>query len=85
MRPLLLAGVLLLSTLSVQAAPVVKCGKLSMYNLCKIETGRSSILLVDGAYGGEAIDVDCDTGKWTANGPNTTEFVEEIVSLYCNY
>ena len=56
-----------------------------MYNLCKIETGRSSILLVDGAYGGEAIDVDCDTGKWTANGPNTTEFVEEIVSLYCNY
>ena len=84
MRPILLAGALFLATLPVKADILAKCEKLSFFNICKIEMGQDAILLVDGA-GGERIDVNCITGHWTSKGPNTQEFVEKIITLYCNY
>ena len=84
MRPLLLAGVLLLSTLPAQAQTRVVCGQINGMDYCITDTADEDIVLILGPAGGERITVTCETGKWTANGPNTQEFVESTVNTYCN-
>ena len=83
MRPLLLAGVLLLSTLPAQAQTRVVCGNILGYNTCVTDNEDVDRVLVMGPEGGERITVDCGV-EWTAQGPNTEEFVESIVNTYCN-
>ena len=83
MRPLLLAGVLLLSTLPAQAQTRVVCGDILGYNTCLTDTESVDRVLVMGPEGGERITIECGV-DWSANGPNTQEFVESIVNFYCN-
>ena len=83
MRPLLLAGVLLLSTLPAQAQTRVVCGNILGYNTCVTDNEDVDRVLVMGPEGGERITVECG-GEWSAHGPNTQEFVESIVNAYCN-
>ena len=83
MRPLLLAGVLLLSTLPAQAQTRVVCGPMLGHNACLTDTSGTDTVLVLGPEGGERITIDCD-GQWNSHGPNTQEFVQSIVSYYCN-
>ena len=83
MRPLLLAGVLLLSTLPAQAQTRVVCGIINGMDYCLTDTLDEDIVLIMGPDGGERITIDCD-GEWSAHGPNTQEFVESIVNSFCN-
>jgi hypothetical protein len=84
MRPLLLAGVLLLSTLPAHAQTRVVCGNMLSNYACLTDTAEGvDRILVMGPAGGERITVDC-RGEWSAHGPNTQEFVESIVNFYCN-
>jgi hypothetical protein len=84
MRPLLLAGVLLLSTLPAQAQTRVDCGVINGMDYCLTDTVDEDIVLIIGPEGGERITIDCVTRKWKANGPNTQEFVQNTVNLYCS-
>ena len=83
MRSLLLAGVLMLSTLPAQAQTRVVCGKILGYESCLTDTAGTDIVLVLGPEGGERITVVCDE-QWNSHGPNTQEFVQSIVDFYCN-
>ena len=83
MRPLLLAGALLLVTLSAQASTRVVCGSMLGYNACITDNEVVDTVLVIGPEGGERITVECGV-DWSANGPNTQEFVESIVNSFCN-
>ncbi len=83
MRPLLLAGALLLATLPAQAQTRVVCGSMLDYRACITDTAGADTVLVMGPAGGERITVECGV-DWSANGPNTQEFVESIVNFYCN-
>ncbi len=85
MRSLLLAGVLMLSTLPAQAQTRVVCGSMLGYNACLTDnTNTNDIVLVIGPEGGERITIDCSDGQWNSHGPNTQEFVQSIVDSYCN-
>lgn len=85
MRSLLLAGVLILSTLPAQAQTRVVCGEILGYDACITDTAQVDRVLVLGPEGGERISVHCeDNGTWSAHGPNSQEFVESIVNVYCN-
>ncbi len=86
MRPLLLAGALLLATLPAQAQTRVVCGSMLDYKACITDnTNGSDTVLVMGPAGGERITVECHNNQaWTANGPNTQEFVQSVVNFYCN-
>ena len=83
MRPLLLAGVLLLSTLPAYAEVRVKCGQVRGMDFCVTDTLEEDTILILGPKGGERINVNCTTGEWRANGPNSQQFVESTVNLYC--
>ena len=83
MRPLLLAGALLLATLPTQASTRVVCGPMLGYSACITDTADVDRILVMGPEGGERITVRCGV-DWSANGPNTQEFVESIVTSFCN-
>ena len=83
MRPLLLAGALLLVTLPAQASTRVVCGSMLGYNACITDNEVVDTVLVMGPEGGERITVECGV-DWSANGPNTQEFVESIVNSFCN-
>ena len=82
MRPLLLAGALLLVTLPAQASTRVVCGPMLGYHACIEDTMEVDRILVMGPDGGERITVRCGEG-WKAHGPNTQTFVESIVNNYC--
>ena len=82
MRPLLLAGALLLSTLPAQSQTRVVCGYKYGYRTCITDTDTVDMVLVLGPQGGERITIDCD-GEWSAHGPNTQEFVQSIVYSHC--
>ena len=84
MRPLLLAGVLLLSTLPAQAQTRVVCGDILRYNACITDNEVVDRVLIMGPEGGERITVECG-GEWFSHGPNTQEFVQSVVNFYCNY
>ena len=85
MRPLLLAGALLLSTLPAHAENVrVRCGEFTGMDYCVTDTMNEDTILILGPEGGERINVDCATGGWKANGPNSQEFVENIINHYCS-
>ena len=84
MRPLLLAGVLLLSTLPAQAQTRVSCGVINGMDYCLTDTLEEDIVLIIGPKGGERITIDCNSGAWRSKGPNTQEFVQSTVNTYCN-
>ena len=84
MRSLLLAGVLMLSTLPAQAQTRVSCGVINGMDYCLTDTLEEDIVLIIGPKGGERITIDCNSGAWNANGPNTQEFVQSTVNTYCN-
>jgi hypothetical protein len=74
----------MLSTLPAQAQTRVVCGAMLGHNACLTDnTEGTDTILVMGPEGGERITVDC-RGSWDAHGPNTQEFVQSIVSNYCN-
>ena len=50
---------------------------------CVTDTMTEDIILIIGPEGGERITVSCETGKWHSNGPNTQEFVQSTVTVYC--
>ena len=84
MRPLLLAGVLLLSTLPAQAQTRVACGVVNGMDYCLTDTENKDIVLIIGPEGGERITIDCVENTWNSHGPNTQEFVQTSVDLYCS-
>ena len=83
MRSLLLAGVLILSTLPAQAQTRVVCGEILGYDACITDTAQVDRVLVLGPEGGERITIECNN-TWSALGPNSQEFVESNVNFYCN-
>lgn len=84
MRSLLLAGVLVLSTLPAQAQTRVACGIVSGMDYCINDTTTDDIILILGPDGGERITVNCATQEWNARGTNTEQFVKNMVNLYCS-
>jgi len=84
MRPLLLAGVLLLSTLPAQAQTRVVCGIINGMDYCLTDTLDEDIVLIMGPDGGERITINCAENDWNSHGPNTQEFVQSTVNRYCS-
>ena len=85
MRPLLLAGALLLVTLPSQARITTRvvCGPMVGHYACVTDNEVIDRILIIGPDGGERITVECGA-EWAANGPNSQEFVQSVVNSYCN-
>ena len=85
MRSLLLAGALLLSAIPAQAEQVrVTCGNADNYTWCLTDRVDDDIILLMTPQGGERITVNCDEGVWESYGYNDQQFIQDVVTSFCN-
>lgn len=64
----------------------VKCTNYTYGPLCTFNYGAGGrdLILVEGPFGAERIRVVCSTeNDWKSVGPNTIEFVDGVVSMWC--
>ena len=73
-------------TLPAQAVPV-NCSMEEYGPQCAFNygAGGNDLILVQGPDGSEKIRVVCNQSPhdWTSNGPNTQEFVQNVVTRWC--